>query len=110
MWTPRRSTRARPPRRAPLLGIAAALAAAVLATTSGCTKPLPEEGSPAALLYVEKCGTYCHRPYQPVGLKPKMWETMVARMEIEMIRRGMPFSASDRAKILDYLRRNAGTM
>lgn len=87
------------------------LAAAGAATTMGCTpKPLPEEGSPSALLYVEKCGTYCHRPYQPVALKPKMWETMVARMEIEMVRRGMPFSASDRAQILDYLSRNAGTM
>jgi hypothetical protein len=87
------------------------LAAAGAATTLGCMrKPLPEEGSPAALLYVEKCGTYCHLPYQPVALKPKMWETMVARMEIEMARRGMPFSPIDRAQILDYLKRNAGTM
>jgi len=90
--------------------IAASVAIAVLATSGGCTKPLPEEGSPTALLYVEKCGTYCHRPYQPASLKPKMWETMVARMEIEMIRRGMPFSAKERAAILDYLSRNAGTM
>jgi hypothetical protein len=87
------------------------VAVLVAATAAGClAKPLPEEGSPSALLYVEKCGTYCHRPYQPVALKPKMWETMVARMEIEMVRRGMPFSARDRAEILDYLSRNAGTM
>lgn len=103
MVTPRRSKRAR--------RVVAWLAAAGAATTMGCVpKPLPEEGSPSALLYVEKCGTYCHRPYQPVALKPKMWETMVARMEIEMVRRGMPFSPSDRAQILDYLSRNAGTM
>jgi len=43
-------------------------------------------------------------------MKPKMWETMLVRMEIEMRRRGMPFSASERAEILDYLIRNAGTM
>ena len=103
MVTPRRSKRAQ--------RVMAWLAAAGAATTMGCTpKPLPEEGSPSALLYVEKCGTYCHRPYQPVALKPKMWETMVARMEIEMVRRGMPFSPRDRAQILDYLSRNAGTM
>ncbi len=103
MVTPRRSKRAQ--------RVMAWLAAASAATTIGCTpKPLPEEGSPSALLYVEKCGTYCHSPYQPVALKPKMWETMVARMEIEMVRRGMPFSPSDRAQILDYLSRNAGTM
>jgi hypothetical protein len=91
--------------------VTAWLVAAFAATTAGCASPpLPEEGSPSALLYVEKCGTYCHRPYQPVALKPKMWETMVARMEIEMARRGMPFSPRDRAQILDYLNRNAGTM
>jgi hypothetical protein len=82
----------------------------MLATASGCSRPLPEEGSPAALLYTEKCGTYCHRPYQPASMKMKMWETMVVRMEIEMNRRGMPFSARDRTTILDYLSRNAGTM
>ena len=87
------------------------LVAAALATGAGCTpKPLPEEGSPSALLYTEKCGTYCHRPYQPAALKPKMWETMVARLEIEMVRRRMPLAPSDRAQILDYLSRNAGTM
>ena len=106
---PWRSRRRRRPWCARLVGVTL-LSAAALTTSSGCTKPLPEEGSPAALVYVEKCGTYCHRPYQPASLKPKMWETMVARMEIEMIRRGMPFSAKDRATILDYLRRNAGTM
>lgn len=100
-----------PPKLKRARRVMAWLAAAGAATTIGCTsKPLPEEGSASALLYVEKCGTYCHRPYQPVALKPKMWETMVARMEIEMVRRGMPFSSSDRAQILDYLKRNAGTM
>jgi hypothetical protein len=87
------------------------LAAAAVAASVGCTpKPLPEEGSPSALLYTARCGTTCHRPYQPGSLKPKMWETMLARMEIEMARRGMPLSNSERAELLDYLIRNAGTM
>jgi len=101
-------------KRARRLGRARALTAVLVAvgavTAAGCSGPLPEEGSPTALLYVEKCGTYCHRPYQPSGMKPKMWETMMVRMEIEMRRRGMPFSARERAVILDYLIRNAGTM
>jgi hypothetical protein len=100
---------ARPSRRAYGM-LAFTVGVAILAMSSGCTRPLPEEGSPAERLYVEKCGTYCHRPYQPASMKMKMWETMVARMEIEMIRRGMPFSGRDRATILDYLSRNAGTM
>jgi len=98
------------PSRSALVAFAVGLVVVGLAVCSGCTKPLPEEGSPAERLYVEKCGTYCHRPYQPASMKMKMWETMLARMEIEMIRRGMPFSTKDRATILDYLSRNAGTM
>jgi len=87
------------------------VAALAVSSAAGCTpKPLPEEGSPSAVLYMEKCGTTCHRPYQPAALKPKMWETMVARMEIEMARRGIPFLPAERAEILDYLNRNAGVM
>lgn len=108
MFTLRRTKAARRPGR--VQALTAVLVTVGAVSIAGCTGPLPEEGSPSALLYVEKCGTYCHRPYQPSGMKPKMWETMLVRMEIEMRRRGMPFSASEQAEILDYLIRNAGTM
>jgi hypothetical protein len=76
--------------------------------TFGCSQaPLPEAGSKAAGLYVEKCGT-CHRVFYPSSLTPKMWEAMVSRMEIEMSRRGMTLGAEDKTEILDYLSRNAG--
>lgn len=89
-----------------------ALVAVTLALVSaaGCTpEPLPEEGSASATLYQERCGT-CHRAYQPRLLKPKMWEAIVARMEIEMLRRGVPITPAERRAILDYLSRNAGTL
>lgn len=86
-----------------------ALVSIVLAAVmAACTPaPLPEEGSADARLYVERCGG-CHPVYRPNVLKPKMWETMVARMEIEMSRRGLVLAPSERDQILAYLKRNAG--
>jgi len=69
--------------------------------------PLPEDGSADARLYTERCGS-CHPLYRPGLLKAKMWEAMVARMEGEMARRGVPLSTADRDTILAYLKRNAG--
>jgi hypothetical protein len=89
--------------RTPLVLVALAVALA-----TGCApSPLPEEGSADAKLYVERCGG-CHPVYRPAVLKAKMWETMVARMEIEMSRRGLVLAPTDRAAILAYLKRNAG--
>lgn len=76
---------------------------------AGCSRaPLPEEGSESARLYKEQCGG-CHAPYNPQLMTAQMWETMVSRMEITMKRRGRPLAESDRAEILAYLSRNAGT-
>jgi len=76
---------------------------------AGCSRtPLPEEGSESARLYTEKCGG-CHAPYNPQLMTAQMWETMVSRMEITMKRRGRPLAESDRAEILAYLSRNAGS-
>jgi len=87
------------------LGVSALVLA--LAAASCTPKPLPEEGSADARLYVERCGG-CHVVYRPEVLKAKMWETMVARMEVEMSRRGVTLPPSDRDAILAYLKRNAG--
>jgi hypothetical protein len=84
--------------------VSTVLAAAMAACTPA---PLPEEGSADAKLYAERCGG-CHPVYRPSVLKPKMWEAMVARMEIEMSRRGLVLAPIDRDAILAYLKRNAG--
>jgi mono/diheme cytochrome c family protein len=78
--------------------------------TAGC-KPtgLPDASSPGAQVYVNKCGN-CHAPYNPHELTASMWETQVTMMEVKMQAAGMPPLTSDeRASILEYLKRNAGT-
>ena len=89
----------------------AALALALLAIIiSGC-KPagLPDAASPAAQLYVNRCGN-CHTPYNPHELTAAMWDTQVTMMEEKMQPAGMPALTSDeRESIVEYLKRNAGT-
>jgi mono/diheme cytochrome c family protein len=79
---------------------------ALLAVTGCEREPFPEYGTATEALYRERCGG-CHRPFHPAMLKPKMWETMVERMQIEMRRRGVALSDDERREILDYLSRNA---
>lgn len=72
-----------------------------------CTRELPEQGSAAANLYRERCGS-CHRAYSPASLTAPTWQMILPRMERYMERstRG-PLSAEQRRVIVDYLRRNA---
>ena len=96
-----------PPNRSPR---AAFILAFVSLVISGC-KPasLPEATSPAAQLYVNRCGN-CHVPYPPHEMTAEMWDTQVTMMETKMQAAGMPPLTSDeRESILDYLKRNAGT-
>jgi hypothetical protein len=88
----------------------AALALSFLAILiSGCRAPLPDKDSPAAQLYARRCDN-CHRPYNPHGLTPAMWDLKVKLMEPKMQKAGMPPLTSDeRASILQYLERYAGT-
>jgi hypothetical protein len=74
--------------------------------TAACSRPLPEEGTPAALLYAQRCGG-CHAVYRPELLTAGMWSAMVDRMEIELRRRGRPLDAGEKTEILAYLQRNA---
>jgi hypothetical protein len=88
----------------------AALALACLAILiSGCRAPLPDAESPAAQLYARRCDN-CHRPYNPHGLTAAMWETKVPLMEPKIRAAGMPpLTDDERASILAYLERYAGT-
>ncbi len=88
-----------PPRFAlSLLAVCAALA---------CSSPLPEEGSAAATLYRERCGT-CHHAYAPSSMKFAVWEMVLPRMESRMREGKQPaLTPAERAAIVDYLRRNS---
>jgi hypothetical protein len=71
-------------------------------------KPLPEQGSYAQQLYVERCGA-CHRPYNPASMTAAMWEAQVEVMGPKIAQAGQPpLSPQQHMTILDYLKRNAG--
>ncbi len=77
---------------------------------AGCKhSALPDASSPAAQLYVSRCGN-CHAPYDPHELTAAMWDTQVTMMEVKMQTAGLPpLTPDDRASIVEYLKRNAGT-
>ena len=77
---------------------------------AGCKRAsLPDPASPAAQLYVSRCGN-CHVPYNPHEMTAPMWDTQVTMMEGKIQAAGMPALTSDeRESIVEYLKRNAGT-
>jgi hypothetical protein len=82
----------------------------ILAFFGGCEKsrPLPEQGTYAQQLYVERCGV-CHRPYNPAAMTAAMWEVQVEVMRAKIAQAGQPpLSGQQDLTILDYLKRNAG--
>jgi len=77
---------------------------------AGCQKsnPLPERGSYAQQLYVDRCGV-CHRPYSPASMTAAMWEAQIEAMRAKIEQAGLPpLSPEQHLTILDYLKRNAG--
>ncbi len=84
------------------------LVAAAVALVVGCGVKLPEEDSPQAKLYRQRCSDPCHDVYRPGSLTPKMWEAMMDRMEIDIHQAGQPpISERERALLLEYLQRHA---
>ena len=74
---------------------------------SACHAALPESHSPEAKLYQQKCSG-CHRLYAPGVLTAEMWDFMVARMEEEFRRRGVPsLTEEEKRAILSYLQRHS---
>ena len=68
----------------------------------------PEAGAETALLYLEKCGG-CHLAPTPKSHPKKVWFTVVQRMQMRMLSKGMPqLDQQELKNILDYLQRNAG--
>jgi hypothetical protein len=88
---------------------AIAAAAAVWAIGAGCSRPLPEAGTPAAELYRSRCGTRCHAAVAPRSMKYEVWEMVLPRMERRIGEaREPPLTAAERESIRVYLERNAG--
>lgn len=78
-----------------------------LALAAGCERPLPEQNTAAAQLYVSRCGQ-CHRAYAPGSLSAAMWQIQVQMMEAKMVQnRVPPLNNEERDTILSYLTRNA---
>lgn len=80
---------------------------ALLGGGIGCNTPLPEPESSGARLYQQRCSS-CHRLYAPTLLTAEMWQFMVARMEQQIQRSGLPpLSADERQSLLDYLQKHS---
>jgi len=77
---------------------------------SGCVNrptPVPDMDSPAAELYVHKCGI-CHSVPHPKRLYYSQWQHMVDVMEKQMEQRGMsPLTEKEKNIILQYLKTHA---
>jgi hypothetical protein len=87
----------------------------LLLATAGCTMqtgkpgetPIPDAGSPAARLYVRRCGP-CHAVPHPARLAYPGWVQMLSLMERRMAESGMrPLSDAERNEILGYLKAHA---
>jgi len=84
------------------------IAIGAVLVVAACSKPLPEEGSAAAELYRQRCGT-CHRPVSPSSMKFALWRMMLPRMEERMRQAGQPpLSNEERTTLESYLERNGG--
>jgi hypothetical protein len=85
------------------------LIALIAIFASGCKpKALPDADSPAAKVYVSRCGN-CHAPYNPHEMTASMWETQVMMMEVKIQQAGQPpLTPDQRDSILQYLKNNAG--
>ncbi len=80
-----------------------------LLAAAGCDRrKLPERDSPAARVYVKRCGQ-CHQPFDPRAMTSAMWQVQVAAMDAKIRAAGIePLAPDQREAILDYLTRNAG--
>ncbi|MGD0073870.1 MAG: hypothetical protein ABSD31_05960 [Candidatus Binataceae bacterium] len=87
--------------------IAILLSLALLPIALAACQKLPEPESPAAKLYVEKCGT-CHAAYNPRSLTAAMWSVQMKSMDIKIRGSGQPPLTEEQYKtLLDYLTRYA---
>lgn len=91
-----------------LRGFLISLTIFAVAAIAGCSRPLPDKGSPAELLYAHRCGS-CHRPYNPHSMTAGMWQAQMQAMLGRIAESGQPpLTQAQQREIMDYLTRNAG--
>ncbi len=79
----------------------------LLAALGACSPPLPDPQSAGAQIYQVRCSA-CHQLYAPGSMTGPMWEIQVARMQEEMLRRGVnPLTDQERYLVLTYLKAHA---
>jgi mono/diheme cytochrome c family protein len=88
------------------------ITAVLLGTTAllaSCQKgKMPDQGSYAAQLYLNRCGQ-CHQAYNPSLMTAPMWAVKVDLMQERMKQTGLaPLTPDERETILEYLSSNAG--
>jgi hypothetical protein len=68
---------------------------------------IPDPDSPAAQIYIVRCGT-CHAVPHPARHSYPDWQYLVALMEQRMVERGFsPLTSGERTDILAYLQLHA---
>lgn len=78
----------------------------VAGCAAGRPTPIPDTGSPAARLYIEKCGP-CHSVPHPKRHTFAEWEHIVTVMKERMDSKGMSFTPEERRIVLGYLEEHA---
>jgi hypothetical protein len=72
----------------------------------GRPTPIPGAGSPAATLYVEKCGP-CHSVPHPRRHTFEEWQHIVPLMDKRMKSKGITFSTDEKKVIMGYLKKHS---
>ncbi len=76
--------------------------------TGGCEQGLPEAGSPAGVLYREKCGL-CHPAPLPQKYTFKVWKGIIPTMEERVKKTGLgaPLTEEEMEIILNYFKKHS---
>jgi hypothetical protein len=73
---------------------------------AGKLTPIPDTGSPAARLYVEKCGP-CHSVPHPRRHTFAEWEHIIIVMKERMASKGISFTPEEKKIVLSYLKKHS---
>ncbi|MEJ2684225.1 MAG: cytochrome c [Candidatus Sulfobium sp.] len=73
---------------------------------AGRPTPIPGASSPAARLYVEKCGP-CHSVPHPKRHTFEEWRHIIIVMKERMESKGMTFTPEERKIVLGYLKQHS---
>jgi hypothetical protein len=78
----------------------------ITSCAAGRPTPIPDMGSQAARLYVQKCGP-CHSVPHPKRHTFPEWEHIIMVMKERMESKGMSFTPEERKVVLSYLKEHS---